>query len=142
MFGLFHIINEYNTGVAYKDITVNTVDKVMIKTGCIHILKYLKYRHEPQIVCSFNGPQIAAKHGLFDVLRWLGNYTKRETHYAAINGHLHIVQWLCTKGYLINAFTANKVAARGHLNILKWLYETYNISCTELGAISAAKNGS
>ena len=140
LLGLFHIINEYNTGIAYKNITVNTVDKV-ITTGCIHILQYLKYRHKPEIVCSFNGPLIAAKNGLFDILCWLGNYTTRETHYAAMNGHLPIVQWLCRKGYMINTFTANKVAARGHLHILKWLYDTYDVKCTELGAVRAAENG-
>src|SRR6478672_12905301 len=62
--------------------------------------------------------------------------------WAAENGHLEVLKWLCQnkiKGY--TKYIINTAAFYGHIKIVKWLHENKQ-ECRTTGAINyAASNG-
>lgn len=69
--------------------------------------------------------QRAAQGGHMHVLQWL--YSKGHIHcacacfVAALNGHFEVLKWLVAKGYALNHMVCQAAAGEGYLHILKWL---------------------
>jgi hypothetical protein len=93
--------------------------------GHVNILEWLKSVH---YISPSNLGVEAAIGNQIDTLKWayLHGYplTKSCAWYAAKNGNLEMLQWICIKLPIVLYTDASIAAAsNGHLNILQWIYE-------------------
>jgi len=71
----------------------------------------------------------AALNGHLDVIKWLcenrtEGCTFRAMDYAALNGHLDVIKWLCENRTEGCTFRAMDYATKnGHPDVIKWLHE-------------------
>lgn len=90
----------------------------------------------------------AAKRGHLKVIQWL--FTNRSEYcsagamdWAANNGYLEIIKYICANGKATNCTTnwMNRAAQNGHLNVVEWLHYNRNEGCTTHAMDWAARNG-
>ncbi len=86
-----------------------------------------------------NFPLVAASRGYLRQLEFFYKHyptclDSNAYRYAAGNGHLHIMEWLHSKGipfFNLSSFDIEYVIKGGHLHILKWCHERRHHSCIE-----------
>ena len=89
----------------------------------------------------------AAEYGYLDILKWYidnGNscmFNPITLEGAALNGHLHVIQWAYESGYPVGCNVLEKAALNGHIHILKWALESTFIITNEKICENAALNG-
>ena len=78
--------------------------------------------------CEFYSPVIcahAAKKGHLHILQWMHSRGYNMDSWvfaeAALSGHLHVIEWAYRNEYPWNARVCSLAAKGGHLEILKWL---------------------
>ena len=78
-----------------------------------------------------NTSRNAAKHGHFEVLKWLlekGCATSDITSSAAEGGHLEILQWLVSSGHPLSDYCGTCAVKGGNLDMIRWL-DSKGIEC-------------
>ncbi|EGZ14588.1 hypothetical protein PHYSODRAFT_560883 [Phytophthora sojae] len=97
--------------------------------------------------CSSVAMDFAAMRGHLDVVQWLHDHRSEgcTTHamvHAARQGHLHVVEWLHDNRSEGCTSEAMDLAARGgHLHVVKWLHEHRDEGCTTDAMDGAAASG-
>jgi len=99
---------------------------------CMHAARHghfevVKWAHQHGLVCADAAFKAAAQGGHLEIVQWLhSNDGSRDRHYscvcsiAAEYGHLHVLEWACGQGYIMDSTTCSWAAGSGHLPILQW----------------------
>ena len=89
----------------------------------------------------------AAEYGYLEILQWYvdhGNsymFNPVTLEGAALNGHLHIIQWAYDSGYPVGCNVLENAALNGHIHILKFAFESTFIIRDGKICSNAALNG-
>ncbi len=99
-------------------------------------------------------PDKTAKYGFLEILQWLENKqvfcTEDGAVMAALNEHLHILQWLVSEErgehqVFCNRHAANMAVWYGHLHIIQWLASKergeHQVFCDRYAANMAVRHG-
>lgn len=89
--------------------------------------------------------------GSIQRMQILCNYTNIEVDsimccFAAENGHLHLIEWLYSKGCPLDKYVSISAASNGHTNLLEWLHEKKceldkHVCNAAVGGITADRKG-
>lgn len=96
-----------------------------VRSGKLKVVKWLY-----KIGCNYSNNDImtAAKINSMEMLEWMYEHgftcENNIVHcYAARNGNLHMIKWLCSKGIQLPANACVDAVANGHLTVATWMRE-------------------
>ncbi|KAF1321043.1 Ankyrin repeat-containing protein, partial [Globisporangium splendens] len=147
--GSSRILVRFDRGCKLKQ-NSNAID-LAVPSGNLDLIKWL---HKESLGdCTSRAVDVAAERGDLHIVKWLrknvsgaifmNQHSSISTmEYAAMDGHLDVIQWLHEKQ--ISGPTTNVIhfaARNGHLHVVEWFHANRNEGCPTKAMGDTAENG-